>query len=145
MLNTDISKHFTLLTQLKTKLSPSFPSDSFEDRALILSISLRAANSFKVLREKNIFSKWVDRMFDEFYKQGEMEKALELPISKFMDRDNTVKEKAFSNYLTVVCRPLFVTYLILVNDEEATNQVLRDGIDKNKKNLDSRIEEGNSK
>ena len=84
-------------------------------------------------------------MFDEFYKQGEMEKALELPISKFMDRDNTVKEKAFSNYLTVVCRPLFVTYLILVNDEEATNQVLRDGIDKNKKILDSRIEEGNSK
>lgn len=121
MLNTDISKHFTLLTQLKTKLSPSFPSDSFEDRTLILSISLRAANSFKVLREKNIFFKWVERMFDEFYKQGEMEKVLELPISKFMDRENTNKEKAFSNYLTVVCRPLFVTYLILVNDEDATN------------------------
>ena len=120
VLNTDISKHFTLLTQLKTKLSPSFPSDSFEDRNLILSITLRAANSFKVVRDKGIFIKWMDRMFDEFYKQGEMEKVLELPISRFMDRENPNKEKSFSSYLTVVCRPLFVTYLILVNDEESS-------------------------
>ena len=73
-----------------------------------------------------------------------MEKVLELPISKFMDRENTNKEKAFSNYLTVVCRPLFVTYLILVNDEESANTVLKEGIDKNKKNLESRIEETGS-
>ena len=87
----------------------------------------------------------MERMFDEFYKQGEMEKVLELPISKFMDRENTNRDKAFSNYLTVVCRPLFVTYLILVNDEDSTNMILRDGIDKNKKNLDSRIDEQGSK
>jgi hypothetical protein len=50
-----------------------------------------------------------------------MEKVLELPISKFMDRENTNKEKAFSNYINVVCRPLFVTYLILVNDPEISD------------------------
>lgn len=58
------------------------------------------------------------KLFEEFAKQGDMEKALDLPISKFMDRDNTNKEKAFSNYLSVVCKPLFSTFLILVNDEE---------------------------
>lgn len=87
----------------------------------------------------------MERLFDEFNKQGEMEKVLELPISKFMDKENTNREKAFSNYLTVVCRPLFVTYLILVNDEESANSILRDGIDKNKKNLESRIDEAGSK
>ena len=45
-----------------------------------------------------------------------MEKQLELPLSKFMDRENTNKERAFSNYITVVGRPLFVTYLILMDD-----------------------------
>ena len=68
VLNTDLSKHFTLLTYLKTKLSPSFPSESFEDRSLILSISLRAANSFKVVREKHTFIKWMERLFEEYSK-----------------------------------------------------------------------------
>lgn len=79
-------------------------------------------------------------MFEEFYKQGDMEKVLDLPISKFMDRENTNKEKAFSNYLNVVCRPLFTTYLILVNDEELSHAIIRDGCDKNKKNLEQRID-----
>jgi hypothetical protein len=69
-----------------------------------------------------------------------MEKVLDLPISKFMDRENPNKEKAFSNYLSVVCRPLFSTFLILINDEDVTISVMREGIDKNKKNLEHRID-----
>jgi len=120
VLNTDISKHFSLLTELKTKLGNNFPTDSIEDRILIVSVSLRVAGSFKVVRDRSTFFKWMENMFEEFFKQGDMEKALELPISKFMDRENTNKEKAFSNYLNVVCRPLFVNYLILINDPEVS-------------------------
>jgi hypothetical protein len=145
VLATDISKHFTLLTELKTKLGNNFPTESIEDRTLILSVSLRVAGAFKVVRERSIFFKWMDRMFDEFYKQGDMEKVLELPISKFMDRENTNKEKAFSNYLSVVCKPLFVTYLIMVNDEEISNVIFKEGIDKNKKHLETRIDESSAK
>jgi len=118
VLSTDISKHFGILTELKTKLGNNFPTDSFEDRSLILTVSLKVAGSFKVVRERNVFFKWMENMFDEYFKQGDMEKVLELPISKFMDRENTNKEKSFSNYINVVCKPLFVTYLILVNDQE---------------------------
>jgi len=120
VLNTDISKHFSLLTELKTKLGNNFPTDSIEDRILIVSVSLRVAGSFKVVRDRSTFFKWMENMFEEFFKQGDMEKALELPISKFMDQKNTNKEKAFSNYLNVVCRPLFVNYLILINDPEVS-------------------------
>ena len=116
VLNTDMSKHFTLLTELKTKLGTNFPSQSIEDRNLIVSVSLRIANQFKVVRERSLFFKWMENMFEEFYKQGDMEKQLELPISKFMDRENTNREKAFSNYLTVVSRPLFVAYMIMIDD-----------------------------
>lgn len=28
-------------------------------------------------------------MFTEFFKQGDMEKTLDLPMSKFMDKENT--------------------------------------------------------
>jgi len=141
VLNSDISKHFTLMTTLKTKLGNNFPSDSKEDRTLIMSVTLRIANMTKVARERNIFFKWMDKHFEEFFKQGDMEKQLEMPISKFMDRETTNKERAYSSYLTVVCRPLLVTYLILVNDEEVSNVVLRDGIDRNRKSLETRIDD----
>ena len=140
VLNTDISKHFTLLTELKTKLGNNFPTESIDDRILILSITLRICDSFKVVRSTTIFFKWMDAMFEEFFKQGEMEKVLDLPISKFMDKENTNKEKSFSNYLDVICRPLITTYLILINDEEVYNAIVRQGIDKNKKNLGHRID-----
>ena len=87
----------------------------------------------------------MENMFEEFFKQGDMEKVLELPISKFMDRENTNKEKAFSNYINVVCKPLFVTYLILVNDQEISDQIYKEGIEKNKKSLETRIDDSGNK
>lgn len=136
VLNTDLSKHFGLMTELKTKLGNNFPTDSLDDRVLIMSVSIRICDKFKVTRGTTMFFKWMDALFEEFYKQGDMEKALDLPISKFMDRENTNKEKAFSNYLNVVCRPLLTTFLILVNDDEVYGAMIREGIDKNKKNLE---------
>ena len=57
-----------------------------------------------------------------------MEKTLELPISKFMDRENSNKEKAFSHYLSVVCKPLFVTVLIMVDNPDITNMIMLEGM-----------------
>jgi len=104
------------MTTLKTKLGNNFPTDAIEDRILILSVALRACDVFKVVRDnKSVFHKWMDCMFEEYYKQGDMEKVLDLPISKFMDRDGTTsKEKVYVNYVTVVCRPLLQTFMILV-------------------------------
>ena len=145
VLNSDISKHFTLMTAFKTKLGNNLNTESMEDRTLILSVTLRIVSSFKTVRDRGIFYKWMEKFFEEFYKQGDMEKQLELPISKFMDRENTNRERAYSSYLTVVCRPLLVTYLILVDDPEVSNQLLRDGIDRNKKSLETRLEEASAK
>tara|TARA_B110000285_G_scaffold233200_1_gene306256 strand:- start:359 stop:697 length:339 start_codon:yes stop_codon:yes gene_type:complete len=70
VLNTDMSKHFSLMTTLKTKLGNSFPTDTIEDRVLILSVALRTSDMFKVVRDgrSHTFTKWMDNMFEEFYK-----------------------------------------------------------------------------
>lgn len=114
VLNTDMSKHFSLMTTLKTKLGNSFPTESMEDRVLILSVALRTSDLFKVVRGGNTFTKWMDNMFAEYEKQGDMEKVLDLPISKFMDKDNTNTMKAYLNYIQVVCKPLLTTFMILI-------------------------------
>lgn len=100
VLNTDMSKHFSIMTTLKTKLGNNFPTDAIEDRILVLSVALRTCDQFKVVRDgRSVFNKWMDAQFDEYWKQGDMEKVLDLPISKFMDRENTNKEKAYLNYI----------------------------------------------
>lgn len=146
VLNTDMSKHFSLMTTLKTKLGNNFPTDAIEDRVLILSVALRVCDQFKVVRDgRSVFYKWMDCMFEEYYKQGDMEKVLDLPISKFMDRENTNKEKAYLNYIQVVCRPLLTTFLILVQNEEVNTSIFKEGVDKNKKSLEQRIDENSGK
>lgn len=146
VLNTDVSKHFSLMTTLKTKLGNNFPTDAIEDRVLILSVALRTCDLFKVVRDgRTVFQKWMDLMFDEYYKQGDMEKVLDLPISKFMDRENTNKEKAYMNYIMVVCKPMLTTFLILVQDEDINTLIFKEGVDKNKKSLDQRIDENSGK
>ena len=68
ILNSDMSRHFSLMTTLKTKLGNNFPTETFEDRVLLLSIMLRTCDSFKVVRDgRNTFYKWMDYMFDEFF------------------------------------------------------------------------------
>lgn len=72
-------------------------------------------------------------MFEEYSKQGEMEKVLDLPISKFMDKENTNNMKAYLNYIQVVCRPLLTTFMILIQDEDVNAAIFKEGIDKNRK------------
>jgi hypothetical protein len=146
VLNTDNAKHFSLMTTLKTKLGNNFPTDAIDDRVLILSVALRTSDVFKVVRDiRSTFFKWMDSMFEEFFKQGDMEKVLDLPISKFMDRENTNKEKTYLNYIQVVCRPMLTTFMILIQDDEVNTQVFKEGLDKNKRSLEQRIDENNSK
>ena len=116
VLNTDMSKHFSIMTTLKTKLGNNFPTDAIEDRILVLSVALRTCDQFKVVRNerRDGFNRFMDAQFEEYWKQGDMEKVLDLPISKFMDRENTNKEKAYLNYIQVVCKPLLTTFFILI-------------------------------
>lgn len=47
-----------------------------------------------------------------------MERTLELPISKFMDRENHVnKEKVYLNYINIVIAPYITTFMIFIQDE----------------------------
>lgn len=61
VLNSDFAKFQTLVAKFKNKLGSNFPTDSFEDRSMILSITLKTASSFKVVRDRNAFIKWMDK------------------------------------------------------------------------------------
>jgi hypothetical protein len=40
--------------------------EAIKDRTLIISLTLRTASAFKVIRDRNTFFKWMNKMFEEF-------------------------------------------------------------------------------
>lgn len=93
-----------------------------------MSLALKISDMFKTVRSTTVFLKWIDLQQEEFNKQGEMEKNLELPVTKFIQMEN----------IDVICKPLFVTYLIMA-DDEIKRDVINEGTEKNKKNLENRV------
>jgi len=62
-----------------------------------------------------------------------------------MDRENTNKDKAYLNYITVVCKPFLTTLMILLSDDDVHHAIFKDGLDKNKKSLEQTIDDSSSK
>jgi hypothetical protein len=52
-----------------------------------------------------LYLQWVDRITEEFFKQGDREKALGLPLSPFMDRATPKIPKSQINFIEFVCAP----------------------------------------
>ena len=51
--------------------------------------------------------KWSKRCFDEFFRQGDEEKRLKIPVSPFMDRDTTKLGGAQLGFVEFICLPVF--------------------------------------
>jgi hypothetical protein len=85
----------------------------------------------------------MDLMVEEFGKEGEMEKSLGLPPSKFSDRDNISQDKVALTYIDLICRPFLGTFLIIAENEIAT-EIIEEGINVNRKHIESKAEASKS-
>jgi hypothetical protein len=99
---------------------------------------------FKFTRELRTFLSWLDKMCEEFFAQGEMEKQLGFQVTPFMDKENTIKEIVAKSYLEIIVRPTIELMNIL--SPESCKDVIKDklvtkGIDQNLKNLQKKLDE----
>jgi len=51
--------------------------------------------------------RWVNRLEEEFWRQGDQEKAANLPLSPLFDRDKPGVTKSQVDFLEVIALPLF--------------------------------------
>eukprot|EP00920_Eleutheroschizon_duboscqi_P042087 GHVT01100807.1.p1 GENE.GHVT01100807.1~~GHVT01100807.1.p1 ORF type:complete len:1042 (-),score=104.53 GHVT01100807.1:715-3840(-) len=103
------------VARLHAKTSTEFPSHLLEDRQLVLSTTLQAADVAFTYRPTPMYLRWKDKMMEEFYKQGEFEKELGLPLSPFCDRDSTMPGwKCQRAFFDVVVQPLIFGHVTLL-------------------------------
>lgn len=97
---TDMSKHMSLLAELKTMVetkkvagSDIIELDLYTDRIRVLKNMLHCADLSNPTKPLDIYRKWTDRVMNEFFIQGDREASQGLEISAMCDRHKACIEK----------------------------------------------------
>lgn len=128
ILSTDMAYHSKHFLQFKTKIescliendynyknlvSDNF-SKAFDTQQSILNMVVHTADISNPTKSLKIYNKWVDLVFDEFFSQGDIEKAKDLPISFNCDRQSVNIPKAQIGFITLIVKPTFEAMLHLI-------------------------------
>ena len=88
--------------------SEAFKTD--EERQFMLNVLLHCADISNVVKPNELCVKWASRVLEEFFNQGDRERARGLPISPMMDRETTSVGLSQINFIEFVIAPLFVHF-----------------------------------
>merc|ERR1711915_301174 len=121
VLATDMSKHMSLLADLKTMVETkkvqgkgAFQIENQSDRVKVLQSMVHCCDLSNPTKPQEQYVQWVDRLMQEFWAQGDKEKELGLDISPMCDRDNSTIEKSQVGFIDYVVHPLWETWSELV-------------------------------
>lgn len=107
VLSTDITHHFTIISQAQSTIVKRFDKSKIEDVTLLLRLLLKCADVSNPTKKRHLAEYWANQVMEEFYLQGDDERKLGLPISPFMDREKPAKEKCQCGFISYICKPLF--------------------------------------
>ncbi|XP_069177832.1 uncharacterized protein [Procambarus clarkii] len=111
ILATDITRQQEFLTRFRRYLDAgSFDMHDPEHRHFSLQIALKCADICNPCRPWEISRKWSHKICDEFYRQGDYERQLNLPITQQCDRHVTSVAKIQIGFIKFVVSPLFVAW-----------------------------------
>ena len=101
VLATDMSKHMSLLADLKTMVETKKVAgsgvlllDNYTDRIQVLQNMVHCADLSNPTKPLAAYKLWVDRIMEEFFQQGDKERSLGMDISPMCDRYNATIEKS---------------------------------------------------
>ncbi|KAJ3416598.1 hypothetical protein HDV05_000880 [Chytridiales sp. JEL 0842] len=115
---TDMAQHFTYINKLKSKVSAgSLKLEETGDRALVLDMAIKCADLNNPTKSLESCQNWAFRVMEEFFKQGDRERKLGMPVSKFMDRTDTNIPKCQIGFIDILVIPLFETFSQCVQTE----------------------------
>eukprot|EP00095_Tigriopus_kingsejongensis_P004167 snap_masked-scaffold53_size449031-processed-gene-2.3 protein:Tk04167 transcript:snap_masked-scaffold53_size449031-processed-gene-2.3-mRNA-1 annotation:"hypothetical protein CAPTEDRAFT_180250" len=121
VLATDMSKHMSLLADLKTMVETKKVAgsgvlllDNYVDRIQVLQNMVHCADLSNPTKPLAIYRQWVDLITDEFFRQGDKEREQGLDISPMCDRFNATVEKSQVGFIDYIVHPLWETWADLV-------------------------------
>ncbi|XP_076641056.1 uncharacterized protein LOC143352446 isoform X3 [Halictus rubicundus] len=108
ILATDITRQQEFLVQFKHYLDDNLlEMKRPEDRHFILQIALKCADISNPCRPWDISKKWSYKVCEEFFRQGDYERRLNLPVTPLCNRHTTSIPKIQAGFFKFVVTPLY--------------------------------------
>ncbi|XP_076397422.1 uncharacterized protein LOC100877791 isoform X3 [Megachile rotundata] len=108
ILATDITRQQEFLIRLKHYLDENLlEMKRADDRHFILQIALKCADISNPCRPWDISRKWSYKVCEEFFRQGDYERRLNLPVTPLCDRHTTSIPKIQTGFFKFVVTPLY--------------------------------------
>ncbi|KAH9516888.1 cAMP-specific 3',5'-cyclic phosphodiesterase 7B [Dermatophagoides farinae] len=125
ILATDISRQSEFIHQFNNyiKLGNAFSMEKKEHKYFILQIALKCADLGNPCRPWKISQRWSEQICNEFYRQGDFEKLLGLPVTPMCDRNSTTISKTQTDFFKNIVRPLFELWNVFL-DSKLTRQLI---------------------
>ncbi|XP_023328662.1 cAMP-specific 3',5'-cyclic phosphodiesterase 4C isoform X3 [Eurytemora carolleeae] len=124
VLATDMSKHMSLLADLKTMVETKKVAgsgvlllDNYTDRIQVLQNMVHCADLSNPTKPLDLYRQWCDRIMEEFFQQGDKEREAGLDISPMCDRFNATIEKSQVGFIDYIVHPLWETWADLVHPD----------------------------
>ena len=111
VLETDLYKHFEVLSKFKSRVLVFSDSliEKFEDKVLVFSMALKCADIGHSAKTEALHVKWTALVMEEFFAQGDLEKAKKIQVSMYCDRDYTDIPKSQAGFIKNICIPIYET------------------------------------
>lgn len=108
ILATDMVDHAVYVSDWK-KINGEFDGENQEHRLTLMKLLIKCCDISNEIRPTQVSDRWLDRLLDEYFTQGDEEKEQGLPTLPFMDRTKTTRASAQVGFIKFVLIPLFET------------------------------------
>ncbi|NXA98236.1 PDE4B phosphodiesterase, partial [Melanocharis versteri] len=124
VLATDMSKHMSLLADLKTMVETKKVTssgvlllDNYTDRIQVLRNMVHCADLSNPTKSLELYRQWTDRIMEEFFQQGDKERERGMEISPMCDKHTASVEKSQVGFIDYIAHPLWETWADLVQPD----------------------------
>ncbi|XP_056276241.1 cAMP-specific 3',5'-cyclic phosphodiesterase 4B-like isoform X4 [Pseudoliparis swirei] len=124
VLATDMSKHMSLLANLKTMVETKKVTssgvlllDNYTDRMQVLRNMIHCADLSNPTKPLGLYRQWTDRIMDEFFHQGDRERERGMEISPMCDKHTASVERTQVGFIDYIVHPLWETWADLVHPD----------------------------
>lgn len=136
VLATDMSKHMTLLADLKTMVETKKVTssgvlllDHYTERIQVLRNMVHCADLSNPTKSLTLYRQWTERIMEEFFRQGDKERERGMEISAMCDKHTASVEKSQVGFIDYIVHPLWETWADLVHPDA---QELLDTLEENR-------------
>ncbi|MED6277392.1 cAMP-specific 3',5'-cyclic phosphodiesterase 4B [Characodon lateralis] len=124
VLGTDMSKHMTLLADLKTMVETKKVTssgvlllDHYTERIQVLKNMVHCADLSNPTKLLPLYRQWTERIMEEFFRQGDKERERGMEISAMCDKHTASVEKSQVGFIDYIVHPLWETWADLVHPD----------------------------